>query len=363
MVDLTSSLYLGLRHGSSAGPRWTRLTTGVPAALAEAPEASTVAAGLAGLTGTKAVTLATSTLHAFWDLFPVLGTRQILMDAGTYPIARWGAERAHCAGAAVSTFRHHDLAALRKAVATAGGVSPVVLTDGLCPGCGEVAPVAGYLQVARAVGGSVVIDDTQALGLLGAPAAGHPYGRGGGGTARWQQLADPRLIIVASLAKGLGVPIAMVAGSRPIVHRYQAKAETRVHCSPPSNAHLSAADHALRVNAAQGDALRRHLAHLVTRFRAALEARRVPLIPGLFPVQTVRPGCGIDVQTVHRRLDELGVRTVLHRPRCGPGLALSFLFTAVHQDADVDRAVHALDVTLAEAAAASGRTARQAVAG
>jgi 8-amino-7-oxononanoate synthase len=363
VIDLTSSLYLGLRHGCATAPRWTRLTTGVPAALAVAPEAEMVADGLAGLIGAKAATLAPSTLHAFWDLFVAMGARQVHVDAGTYPIGQWGAERARCAGAVVSSFRHHDPAALHRAVAAAGGHGPVVLTDGLCPGCGGVAPVGDYLAVVRSAGGLVVVDDTQALGVLGTPAPGHPYGRGGGGTARWSQISDARLIVVASLAKGFGVPVAVVAGGRALVRRYEVRSETRIHCSPPSNAHLSAAAHALRCNAARGDSLRRHLAHLVTRFRAALELRGVPLLPGLFPIQTMPPGTGADLRAVHRRLSDLGVKTVLHRQRCGRGLAISFIFTAAHREADVDRAVRALGIALARVPAAPSEADRLVAAG
>ena len=363
MIDLSSSLYLGLRHGCGTAPRWTRLTTGVPAALAVAPEAAVVADGLAGLIGTKAATLAPSTLHAFWDLFLAMEARQIHVDAGTYPIGQWGAQRARCAGAAVAGFRHHDPAALRRAVAAAGGRGPVVLTDGLCPGCGGVAPIGDYLAVVRSAGGLVVVDDTQALGVLGAPAPGHPYGRGGGGTARWWQVGDARLIVVASLAKGFGVPVAVVAGSQVTVRRYEARSETRVHCSPPSNAHLSAAAHALRCNAARGDSLRRHLAHLVTRFRTALERRGVPLERGLFPIQTMPSGTGADLRAVHRRLGDLGIQTVLHRQRCGRGPALSFIFTAAHREADIDRTVRALDMALSGAPATPGGTPRLAATG
>jgi 8-amino-7-oxononanoate synthase len=346
VIDLTSSLYLGLRHGSAVVPPWTQLTTGVPAALAAAPQAGAVAARLAEVIGVRAATVAPSTLHAFWDLFVALGARQIFVDAGTYPIARWGAERARCDGATVRTFRHHDPGALHRALTTAAGRGPVVLTDGLCPGCGGVAPVGDYLDAVRGRGGTVVVDDTQALGVLGTPAPGHPYGTGGGGTARWAGLGDARLLIVASLAKGLGVPVAVVAGSQAAVRRYEARAETRVHCSPPSNAHLSAAAHALTCNETQGDELRGHLAGLVTRFRGLLEAQGIPVMPGLFPVQTIPPQPSLDLRGVHRRLAELGIRAVLHRPRCEPGLALSFIFTAVHRRAEADLAARAIGITL-----------------
>lgn len=345
MIDFTSSLYLGLQHSSAAIPPWTRLTTGVPAALAAAPETRTVAGGLASIIGTSAATLAPSTLHAFWDLFVAIGARQIYVDAGTYPIAKWGTARARCAGASVQTFRHHDPAALRRVVAGCVG-APVVLTDGLCPSCGEVAPLGNYLAAVRHLGGMAVVDDTQALGVLGIPAPGHPYGTGGGGTARWAELGDAGLIVVASLAKGLGVPVAVVAGSPLMVRRYEARSETRVHCSPPSNAHLGAATQALRCNAARGDELRRRLAHLVARFRTLLGAQGIPVTAGLFPVQTVQPDAGLDPLTVYRRLGELGIRAVLHRPRCGQGIALSFILTAAHREADVDRAADAIAIAL-----------------
>jgi 8-amino-7-oxononanoate synthase len=355
VIDLTSSLYLGLRHDSRSVPGWERLTTGVPAVLATAPAAGIVAHEVADLIGTEAATLAPSTLHAFWDLFGTMSAREIHVDAGTYPIARWGAERARCSGARVRMFRHHDPAALRHAVAAqergrssaAGpGGGPVVLADGFCPGCGQVAPIESYLAIVATVGGTVVVDDTQALGVLGTPASGHPYGRGGGGIARWSRLSSPHLIVVASLAKGFGVPVAAVAGSGAAVRQYLARSETRVHSSPPSNAHLNAAIAALRINESRGDALRGRLATRVSQFRTGLDTLEMPLTPGLFPVQSTGAGARIDLVAVHRRLGGLGIKTVLNQPRCRPGIALSFIFTAAHRQADVAQVVRAVEIAL-----------------
>src|SRR6266498_189787 len=101
MLDFTSALYLGLRHPSMLLDSWEALTLGRPAALQEPPGAEAVAATLARLQGCEAATLLPSTLHLFWDLFRVLSTQRvaILIDAGTYPIVRWGAERAASTGA------------------------------------------------------------------------------------------------------------------------------------------------------------------------------------------------------------------------------------------------------------------------
>ena len=352
MIDFTSSLYLGLRHDSGSVPGWAQLTTGVPAALAVAPAAGTLEQALAGLIGTEAATLAPSTLHAFWDLFTAMSALEIHVDAGTYPIGWWGAERAHCSGAAVQPFRHHDPAALRRAVVgrgssrNSGSRRLVVLTDGFCPGCGRIAPIDRYLAIVAPVGGLVVVDDTQALGVLGTQAAGQPYGRGGGGITRWLQVSSPHLLVVASLAKGFGVPLATVAGSEAAVRRYVARSETRVHCSPPSNAHLHAALEALHSSAKRGDALRRRLAGLVSLLRAMLGALGVPLTPGMFPVQSIGADTGVDLEMVHLQLAELGVRTVLNRPRCRQGIALTFIVTAAHRETDLTQLGRALKVAM-----------------
>ena len=46
------------------------------------------------------------------------------------------------------------------------------MTDGFCPGCGRAAPLREYLESARAQRGLLVLDDTQAIGVLGRPSAG-----------------------------------------------------------------------------------------------------------------------------------------------------------------------------------------------
>ena len=116
LLDFTSALYLGMRHASRSLEPWEQLTTGVPSALAAAPGTELVARSLAALQGCERATLAPSTLHLFWDLFAVLADNPIAIyiDAGAYPIARWGIERAASRGVPVRSFRHHDADALRR---------------------------------------------------------------------------------------------------------------------------------------------------------------------------------------------------------------------------------------------------------
>lgn len=346
-LDFTSALYLGLAHPSWALRPWSHLTTGVPAALREAPSAQAVAHGVATLVGCERATLGTSTLHIFWDLFRELAGEDaiIYMDAGLYPIGRWGIERAAADGVPVRIFPHHDADALRRALAqdATGRRRPLVATDGFCPRCGRPAPLAVYVDAARRWGGTLVVDDTQALGILGCdPGPCAPYGTGGGGSLRWNGLAGPDVIVVASLAKGLGVPLAVLTGSVAAVSRFEATSATRAHCSPPSVATLHAAAHALVLNRTHGDRLRARLGRLVALFRRQLLKAGFPMIGGLFPVQTLATVRHDAAQRLHRALTRHNVIAVLRQDHAGASPRLTFLLTARHGPQDIAGLVAAL---------------------
>ncbi|SCW99616.1 8-amino-7-oxononanoate synthase [Nitrosomonas eutropha] len=347
MINFTSALYLGLHHPSWLLQPWQQLSLGVPAALTEPPGAGEVAQQLAQLQGCEQGVLLPSTLHLFWDLFGMLFQQRaaLFLDEGTYAVVRWGVEQFRAKGGEVHTFRHHDPDALLtqiKRLAYGRRKYPVAIADGFCPACGRAAPVGEYLEIVRHFGGILVLDDTQALGILGEmPALHSPYGKGGGGVLRWSGNSGPDIIVGSSLAKGLGVPVAVLTGSRKLIKRFKTASDTRVHGSPPSVAVIQAARHALIVNRSQGDWLRQRLAQRVTRFRSGLAAMGLNTIGGWFPVQILRGIDGNEAVRVHQFLSRQGIQTVLSRPRGSSVVHLSFLMTARHTAGEID---HCIDV-------------------
>lgn len=351
VLDFTSVLYLGLRHPSYSLRPWMQFTTGVPAALARYPGEGKVANMLAALQGCEGALLAPSTLHLSWDLFGILAKSAvaIYMDAGVYPIIRWGVERAAALGVPVRTFPHYNVDALSRMLRQDGlcRLRPLIVFDGMCPGCGKPAPIAEFLECMRRFGGRLILDDTQALGILGhSPGPDAPYGKGGGGILRWGNVSGPGILVISSLAKGFGVPVAGLSGTRNMVELFETKSKTRVHCSPPSIAVIHAAEHALEINRTKGDAIRFRLAQLVLNFRERLKEIGLSATGGLFPVQTLKPIPGMDAITLHERLLRYGIKTVLHSGRHGCGPRISFLITARHRLSDIDRAVGVLDHTI-----------------
>ena len=345
MLDFASSLYLGLRHASHCLEPWDALTLGRPAALHEPVESAPAAAAaqeLAALVGCAAGTLLPSTFHLFWDLLGVLRREpiEIFMDAATYPIARWGAEHWAGQGVPLRPFPRHDAQALARLLARRNnGARPLVLCDGVCPGSRSQPPLAAYAALARRHRGWLVIDDTQGLGVFGHGAtATSPYGRGGGGSLQRHGITGGHVVVGASLAKGFGVPVALLAGSAALLQRFERDSASREHMSPPSIAAIQAARHALAINRLRGDRLRLRLWRAVRRLRAGLHTLGLATQGDDFPVQTLARAPGIDVPQLHRALRCQGVRTVLHRDR-GGGARLSFVVGADHEPAQVDYAV------------------------
>jgi 8-amino-7-oxononanoate synthase len=304
-----------------------------------------VANRIARLQGCERGTLAPSTLHLFWDLFGILaGCRiAIYLDAGAYPIARWGVERAAGRGVPVYRFPHRDARALQQLLSQRSSrIMPVVVTDGMCNVCGCIVPVAAYLDHVRAAGGLMVIDDTQALGLLGTrPDETAPFGHGGGGSLCHNNVGGPDVLVISSLAKGFGVPLAALSGSEDMVQRFEDRSETRVHCSPPSAAAIHAADRALKINADCGDGLRAKLIQRVQHFRRRLAESNLASEGGLFPTQTLQLPRSLDTRRLYQQLLDLGMRTVLRSGHSGDP-RISFVVTALHRPEEIDRAVNEL---------------------
>lgn len=349
LLDFTSSLYLGFLHGSRELKPWRQISSGRPAVLQSSATAEHIGATLAHLQGCEAGVVGPSTLHLFWDLFNVLARTErkpaIFFDGGLYPIGRWGVERATAHGVLAQPFREHDASDLRRRLGRSlpSNARPILVTDGMRPGRWGPAPLGAYLKLMREYGGYLIVDDTQALGILGRdPSREWPYGSGGGGSLRWHGINGPEMVTISSLAKGFGVPMAVLAGSQEMIRRFVRLSETRVHCSPPSNAAVNAAAHALESNLTKGEKRRHRLLQLVQYFRRCLSSSGFAATGGPFPVQTLIASAKETAAEQYRRMWSHGVRTVLQRGDEEASARISWLITAYHQFDDIDRGVRIL---------------------
>jgi 8-amino-7-oxononanoate synthase len=309
------------------------------------PGAAAIVRELVALQGCDAATLVPSTLHGAWDLGGLLdGRRETVHVVGdVYPILRVAALRARSRGVRVRHVAHHDAAALRRSL-RGDTRRPVVLVDGLCPACGGPAPLGAYVAAVRRRGGLLVVDDTQAVGILGAPGGAVPeWGRGGGGSLVHHGLQRaPEVLLLTSFAKALGAPVAAVGGSAATIDRYEACADTPVHSSPVSAAAVRALEHALAVNRSRGERLRHRAARAVRRFRQGVRGLGIGMDDAIFPVQALPALARSEAVALHRHLLAAGIRAVPQACAGGAGGRSVFVLTARSRDVEIDAALAAL---------------------
>nr|GFD30728.1 hypothetical protein [Tanacetum cinerariifolium] len=170
--------------------------------------------------------LAPSTLHLFHDVFRLMPANGVLLlERRLYPVGQWGSQQARLRGLPVVRF--DGVANLQKLLCAyqQQGRTPWLVADGYHPGDGPAPLAQYYAALTGCLGAILLLDDTQAFGVLGQrPTAARPLGHGGGGSLAWAGLDEaatgPELLTITSLAKGLGVPVAVLAGRAARIRQF-----------------------------------------------------------------------------------------------------------------------------------------------
>lgn len=337
--DFTSAHFLGLTPTGTPAA----LTTGRPA-VEDREVGQPLARRLAHGHSAGDGVLARTSLHGLID---VLATRSagaaVLLDEAIYPIGRWAAE---AVGAEVFTFRHHDAQHAARRLRGRGQV--VLVTDGLCGSCLQPAPLAELAEVADRYGGEMVVDDTMAAGVLGRRSPAAPtLGTGGAGTAAWLGGTSKGWVTVASLAKGLSAPLAVITGPPARIEQIRREGPTRVHASPPTTADVSALEQALAENL---DPRRCQLERAVHLVRSVLDKHGLRPLGIPFPVVATEGGRW-DPLEIHRALAAADVRSLATTGRCTGRPTLTLCLRADHSVSDLRRLEQALVIAVTGRAA------------
>lgn len=151
---------------------------------------------LAALSGTEAALTYVSCWNANEALIPTLTDERtvILSDELNHASIVDAIRLARPAAKVV--YPHADMAALRDALAQApAGARKLVVTDGVFSMEGDIAPLADIVELARTHDAVVVVDDSHAVGVLGAT---------GRGTAEHVGVLGEIDVVTGTLGKALG---------------------------------------------------------------------------------------------------------------------------------------------------------------
>jgi len=344
MIDFTSSLYLGMKHSSRELTGWDQLTPGVPAALQEPVIGKDVANTIAKMQGLDSGLLAPSTLHLFFDLYGLLSRLKVTLfiDEEIYPVSLYGVERSIISRKNVFRFHHLDagnIAVMVNRFLDKSGI-PVILTDGWCTRCGKTASIDTYMSIVKPAGGWVIVDDTQAFGILGKREdAFNTYGKGGGGILKWMNVSGENIITLTSLAKGFGVPVAAICGSQPFIKKFALYSETRVNSSQTNFAVLNAAVNALRQNSKNGDQIRKKLLQNILYLKRNMHRLNIDILGNQFPAQFIRYLTNQKVSDLYYYLLFNKIKTVMVAPHLDQMPAMCINITADHTEDDIDQLI------------------------
>ena len=240
-------------------------------------------------------------------------------------------------GASVHVYQHADAAALRAQLAAhrSGARHALIVTDGLFSMDGDLAPLAGIVELAAEFGAWTYVDDAHAVGVVG------PGGRGTAAAAGLDGRVD---VTVGTLGKAFGTAGAFVYGSPQLARHLINRARSFVFSTAMLPAQAAASCEALRIAAREPERRARLFAN-AGRLRTALASHGDALLGGAGShVVPLLVGANEATVAAGRALRERGLLVGAVRPPTVPeGRArLRISVSAAHTDAHIDTLAAAL---------------------
>jgi glycine C-acetyltransferase/8-amino-7-oxononanoate synthase len=294
---------------------------------------------LAEFEGTEACVLFGSGYHANIGVLGALGSagRTIFSDGLNHASIIDGCRLAR---ADVFVYRHCDLDHLRWGLREQGGEGAVIVTDSVFSMDGDVAPLAGIVELARRHGALVVVDEAHATGALG------PGGRGAVAEAGLEGEVD---VLVGTLSKALGSYGGYVCTRREIAELLVNSARALIFSTAPPPPAVAAAQAALELLIEQPRRPQKLQAAAAT-LRRELDAARVPTPEGRTQIVPVIVGDPDDTVRLSEALLARGAFAQAIRPPTVPAGSSRLRLTVMtsHTASDLRAAATALGAAAAE---------------
>ncbi len=209
---------------------------------------------------------------------------------------------------------------------------PLVLSDGVFPVSGEIAPLPAYLDLVRPLNGMVYLDDAHSVGVLG---------KNGRGTAEYFNIVDASCRTSATLAKALGGFGGIIWGEAGWVENLDQTSRVCAGASPPPLVVAAGSAEALAV-ARTTPELRQKLWGNVARARNGLHSLGWEMADTPVPILCLEGHPGISLEHIKKGLSEQAIAVELVRSYTSTpaGGALRIAIFATHSEEQIDRLVN-----------------------
>lgn len=252
-------------------------------------------------------------------------------------------DAAAVAGAPVTLYRHCDPAdlAVKLRSQLRPGERPLVISDGVFPISGEIAPVPSYAAALAGYAGAILcLDDAHATGVLGERGQGTAEYWAESGPAELGDRSDVRIYSAHTLSKALGCHGGVIAGGAALIERLRREATAFGATSPSPLPAAAAAAQALTLVAGRSP-LRDQLWANVARARAGLRALGWDLADTPVPILCLAARPGVDLARLQAELfvRDICVAHVTRYSSTPAGGALRIAIFATHTEAQIARLV------------------------
>ena len=212
-------------------------------------------------------------------------------------------------GKTIVRFRHLDPEDLATKLAehVRPGQVPMVMTDGVFPVTGRIAPIPAYCNVLRRYQPSVLcIDDAHAVGVIGEK---------GQGTFEYFGLKGENLYQAGTLSKAFGGIGGIVPGNHELAAKIKKNVRISIGASPPSIPAAAAAGMGLLI-LSENPQMRRDLWSNVKLVRDGLRGLGFGIEDSPIPIVNIRGRPSVDLGHVREELDSQDI-IVLRVPPSG----------------------------------------------
>jgi 8-amino-7-oxononanoate synthase len=138
----------------------------------------------------------------------------------------------------VKKFRHNDMADLERVLQQSGERGKLIIVDGVFSMEGDIVNLPKVVELAKAYGARLMVDDAHGIGVLG---------KTGRGTAEHFGLEDEVDIIMGTYSKSLASIGGFIAGSEKVVHYIKHFARALIFSASPPPASVAAVSVALDI--------------------------------------------------------------------------------------------------------------------
>ncbi len=232
-------------------------------------------------------------------------------------------------GLPVVTFAHRDADDLAKKIKATlkAGQKPLVLSDGVFPVPGELAPVPDYIKVLEPYNGLLWLDDCHGFGVIGA---------NGRGTYEYHGVKGDRLLFGGTTSKAFGGYGGIVPATAKLAEGIRGGHLMAGATMPPSAA-AAASVKGMELLMAHPE-WRTRLMENAKRLKTGIKQMGFPVIDSPMPVVSFPLKSAEEMQRVHTELTNRGIIIQLsHYVGAGPAGVLRMVVFSTHTNDQIDR--------------------------